>query len=136
VLKPGEIIHSVIIPIPEGIFFQDFIKLGQRRALAISKINLAVSADRLRRNGAGPIKERIRIAMGSVAPTVVRLPKTERLVTGNLHSEKALEKAVRTAAKEVSPIDDIRSSAAYRREMASALVKTALQRLVKFVDEL
>ena len=133
VLQRGELIKSITIPIPEGKSFQCFLKMGQRGALAISKISLALCADRLRKNGAGPMKERIRIAFGAVAPTVVRAHETERILTGRLNDDEAIDRAVETVKREVSPIGDIRSSRAYRREMASVLARDAVNSLAEYV---
>src|SRR5437764_196086 len=59
-----------------------------------------------------------RLALGSVAPTVVRAPQTEAALAGGA----SLEDAQRTLAAEIAPIDDIRSTAEYRRRVASNLL--------------
>lgn len=105
-----ELIVSIEIPRIEG--RQWFRKVGTRAAQAISKIVAA-----------GVRGDAPRFALGSVAPTVVRLPNAERaLADGDL---KAAQKAL---AQEITPIDDIRSNAAYRRKVAGNL-------LAKFWDD-
>ena len=105
VLRPDELIVAVEVPPVEGV--QWFRKVGTRAAQAISKLVMAaVRADRPR------------IALGSVAPTVVRLPRTEAALAAG----QGLAAARRTLAEEISPIDDLRSSADYRRTVAGNLL--------------
>jgi CO/xanthine dehydrogenase FAD-binding subunit len=104
VRRTDELIVAVEIPRVNG--KQWFRKVGTRAAQAISKI--VVAAVRA---------EFPRVAMGSVAPTVVRLRRTEEaLRTGDL------KQAQRILAEEINPIDDIRSNAAYRRKVAGNLL--------------
>jgi len=106
VLRPDELIVAVEVPPVEGA--QYFRKVGTRAALAISKIVIAGV------RGAVP-----RIAFGSVAPTVVRVRETEQALVAGTH----IEDAVRILEKEIAPIDDLRSSAAYRRQVAGNLLR-------------
>ena len=106
VRRPDELIVAVEVPPVEGAQF--FRKVGTRAALAISKIVMAAV------KGAEP-----RIAFGSVAPTVVRVRKTERALADGTH----IEDVVRILEKEIAPIDDLRSSAAYRRQVAGNLLR-------------
>ena len=106
VRRPDELIVSFELPPVEHP--QWFRKVGTRAAQAISKIVMAVVG-----------KERPRIALGSVAPTVVRCPKTEAA----LASGASIEDASRMLEEEIHPIDDIRSSADYRRRVAGNLLR-------------
>lgn len=106
VLRPDELIVAVEVPLVEG--RQYFRKVGTRAALAISKIVMAGV------RGAVP-----RIAFGSVGPTVIRARETERALAAGTH----IEDAVRILAKEIAPIDDLRSSAAYRHLVAGNLLR-------------
>jgi CO/xanthine dehydrogenase FAD-binding subunit len=81
--------------------------VGTRAAQAISKIVIAAVA------GDTP-----RIALGSVAPTVIRATRTEQALAGGA----SLEDAQRILVQEIAPIDDIRSTAEYRRRVASNLL--------------
>lgn len=105
VRRPDELIVSFELPPAEHP--QWFRKVGTRAAQAISKIVMAVVG-----------KERPRIALGSVAPTVVRCPKTEAALT----SGASIEDASRMLEEEIQPIDDIRSTADYRRRVAGNLL--------------
>jgi xanthine dehydrogenase small subunit len=114
VRRPDELIVAFEIPAIEG--RQWFRKVGTRAAQAISKIVIAGVAPAVTRTGqpSGPP----RLAFGSVAPTVVRAPKTEAALARGA----ALEEAQRVLAAELAPIDDIRSTAEYRRRVATNLL--------------
>jgi CO/xanthine dehydrogenase FAD-binding subunit len=97
---------------------QFYRKVGTRRAQAISKICFAGIA----RVSSGQILE-ARIALGSVAPTVVRAIKTEQLLIGTKPTLDVLQAAREVLASEIAPIDDIRSSAKYRMQVAQNLLE-------------
>lgn len=105
VMRSDEIIVAVEIPRCDGT--QWFRKVGTRAAQAISKIVMAAVR-----------APRPRIALGSVAPTVVRLPMTE----GALEGGAPIEEAQRILMDEISPIDDLRSTAEYRKRVAANLL--------------
>ena len=118
VLANNEIITAINIPIEENLEKGFFLRLGQREALAISKVSIALTTNSK--------TNEFRIALGSVAPTVVRAPETEKLLSENSLTEKIINDAVKTICKEVSPISDIRSEAEYRKEMCGVLLKKCL----------
>ena len=105
VMRPDELIVAVEIPPVEG--RQWFRKVGTRAAQAISKVVMAAV------RGAAP-----RVALGSVAPTVIRLPRTEAALAAG--AGIAEEQAV--LMDEIQPIDDLRSTAAYRRRVSANLL--------------
>jgi len=105
VRRPDELIVAVEIPPVEG--QQWFRKVGTRAAQAISKIVMA-----------GVRSAAPRLAFGSVAATVVRVPRTEAA----LASGGSIEEAQRVLAGEINPIDDVRSTAEYRRHVALNLL--------------
>jgi probable selenate reductase FAD-binding subunit len=69
----------------------------------------------------------VRIALGAVAPTPMRAIKAEALMSGQVLTEKLIERASQSAAEESRPIDDLRASAEYRRDISRVLVRRALQ---------
>ncbi|MBS7638407.1 xanthine dehydrogenase family protein subunit M, partial [Candidatus Bathyarchaeota archaeon] len=69
----------------------------------------------------------VRIALGSVAPTPIRVLEAEELMRGRRMTEELIEEAASTCYKLVSPIDDHRASAHYRKEMSRILVRRALR---------
>ena len=104
--RPDELILAIEIPKVSG--KQWFRKVGTRRAQAISKIVMAATRD----------GRQARIALGSVAATVVRLPKTEAAL-----AQGSIDDAAGTLAAEIKPIDDVRSTAEYRLTVAQNLLK-------------
>ena len=107
VRRPDELV--VAVEIPRQIGTQWFRKVGTRAAQAISKIVMAAVRD-----PAGP-----RIALGSVAATTVRLPRTEAA----LGRGASIEDAARMLEGEITPIDDVRSTAEYRRTVSANLLR-------------
>jgi xanthine dehydrogenase small subunit len=105
VRRQDELIVRVEIPRLNG--KQWFRKVGTRAAQAISKIVMAGVRD-----------ERPRIAIGSVAPTVVRVPQTELALASG-----AIDRAAEILAGEIKPIDDVRSTAEYRRTVTVNLLR-------------
>lgn len=110
VMRPDELIVAIEVPRVEG--RQWFRKVGTRAALAISKIVIAA----VRPQGADAAP---RLAFGSVAPTVVRARRTEHA----LGAGAGLDEAVRILQTEIAPIDDMRSTADYRRRVAGNLLR-------------
>lgn len=116
-LAPDELIQSIILPRKFSGHSSYSRKVGARKAQAISKVCVAALA--LTRDG---MLEDVRIAFGSVAPIPLRLEKTERFLTGK-KAEPALAPTARAfAAAEVSPIDDIRSTARFRSAVVGNLI--------------
>jgi xanthine dehydrogenase small subunit len=109
-LRPGEIVARVRLPFPPEGTVQAFRKVGTREAQSISKVVVALAA----RLDGGRIAE-LRLAAGSVAATPVRLRAAEEAVRGLPPGLETAEAAGREAAAEVTPIDDVRSTADYRR---------------------
>jgi len=101
-----------------------FRKVGTRRAQAISKVVMALS---WREGPAGREWSDVRLALGSVAPTPIRARVTEGVMEGQPPSRETAERAAATLADEISPIDDVRSSADYRRTVAARV----LHRLIR-----
>lgn len=120
IIKKDELIEAFIIPKKET--KGSFQKLGERKAHAISKINLAIS---IRESDK---QTECRIAAGSVAPTVIRITSAEKLIEekGLPLNDNDLEQACALACEAAKPIDDIRSSKAYRKRMTGVLLKRAL----------
>jgi CO/xanthine dehydrogenase FAD-binding subunit len=120
-LARGEIIVRLRLPSPPAGAVQAFRKVGTREAQAISKVVVAMLA----RVEGGQIAE-LRLAAGSVAPTPVRLRRAEEAAMGRAPGEETASAAGRAAAAEVSPIDDVRSTAAYRSFALERVVRRLL----------
>lgn len=107
-----------------------FIKLALRRSQAISVVNIAVIVDFDHTNGA-PLAEqpiaRARIALGSVAPRIVRAPEAEAYLAGRCLTPEVMAEAAALAARPAQPIDDVRGPADYRLEMVRVTTRRALR---------
>jgi CO/xanthine dehydrogenase FAD-binding subunit len=118
-LKSGEIITEVRVPKCPAFNLHHYEKVGQRRALAIAIAGLAV----LMRISGDQTIEAVRLAWGSVGPTVVTSAPVEAFLRGRSLSREVLREAADLARQAVAPIDDLRASADYRREVAGNLLR-------------
>lgn len=121
--RPDEIIAAFRLP-KKGQAKERFRKIGTRRAQAISKVMAASRI--LVENG---IIVSAAIALGSVAPTPVRLAEVEKFLAGKPLSASLIDEAEKLAQTTVQPIADIRSTAEYRRWASGRLVRDALEHL-------
>jgi len=119
--KPDELVIQVRIPLPPGRQIQ-FRKVGTRRAQAISKVMMAVAW----REDGGVWRD-VRVAVGSVAPTPIRAHQTERVLEGAAPRETTADHAADTIANEIHPIDDVRSTADYRRVVTARILHRMLR---------
>ena len=116
-----ELVTGVRIPVPGADHVSRFYKHGTRPALDISTISIGV---------AGTLKDgvlsRVRVAFGAVAATPVRASRTEEVLEGRHLDAAAIEAAAIAARDEVTPIDDVRATAWYRKEMIHNMTKRML----------
>ena len=123
-IAPDELIRAICLKRRFPEYYAQARKVAARNAQAIAKICLAA----LGRLTDGVVED-IRLAMGSVAPVPLRLTGTERIVKGKRIDPLLVQLARTTAAAEVRPIDDVRSSARYRAVVAGNLVAEYLGQL-------
>ena len=116
-LADDELIVEIKIPLPAAETKQYWRKVGTRRAQSISKLMMCV-VGRLNGNAV----EHIRIALGAVAATPIRVHQTEAVLAGQALNEETILAAQNTLASEITPIDDVRSNAVYRKEVACNLL--------------
>jgi len=121
VLQPGEVLTEIIVPLRED-FTASFLRMGRRKALTLSIVNVAagLAMD-------GQQVSQARIALGAVAPTPIRAYKAEQLLQGRKMAPELFAEAAAVAATEISPISDLRASADYRRKISVVLVRRALE---------
>jgi CO/xanthine dehydrogenase FAD-binding subunit len=124
VLAADELIRDISLPRRFSGYLSHARKAGARNAQAISKVCLAA----LGQLANGAIRE-VRLALGSVAPVPLRLAKTERLLAGKHIEPSLVETVKKSVPQEISPIDDIRSTARYRAAVAGNLVAEFLEML-------
>lgn len=124
VMRPDEMLTAITFdalgPNERGVF----LKLGLRRAQAIAVVNTAVVL-----TFEGEVITRASIALGSVAPTVIRVPVAEQALIGKALTPEVIRETARLASITPTPIDDVRSTAEYRVEMIRVLVSRALRAL-------
>jgi len=122
--RANEILTGVKFKIPSSEFVAGFVKFGTRPSLDISVVSVGIAG----RLSAGTLTD-ARVAFGAVAPIPMRGRETEAAIEGMTIDEATIATACVKAADEVSPIDDVRASAWYRRE----LIKTLTGRLLRHV---
>jgi len=120
-LAPDELILQVRFPLPQGRELR-FRKVGTRRAQAISKVVIALAWQDGPRSWSD-----VRVALGSVAATPIRAAATEAVLEGHQPTPEVADRAAEALADELQPIDDVRSTADYRRAVAARV----LHRLVR-----
>ncbi len=142
-LQPDEMLVRITVPALKPTERGTFLKLGLRQAQAISVVNVAVIVDfGLPISDSGseagddlPIRNpqsairNARIALGSVAPTIVRATEAEAYLAGKELTDAVIERAAELAASAARPISDVRGSADYRRDMIRVLTARALRQL-------
>ena len=121
-LKPGDLLVDIVIPKENLGKPAAFEKFGLRKGQALALVNVGASFW----VGDNSVFVTPRIALGAVAPTVMRAPKAEAFLDGCKISAEAMAEAGRIAAMEAKPIGDFRASADYRRDLVAVLVKRAL----------
>ncbi len=123
-IDPGELITSITLPLLDG--WQGYSKVGVRNAMVIATASACVAVDRPTRS--------VRIALGSVAPTVVRCDLAERIASDGADwsalrlPPDVAGRAADAAVAASRPIDDHRSTAAYRRHAVGVMVARLLDR--------
>jgi len=122
-LAPDEIITRIHLPRPRT-GFHYYRKVGTRRAQAISKVCLAAWIDLDAKTGT--IRD-LRIAVNSVAPTVKRCHLAEEALRGRVCDATVARAAIDAMSGDIAPIDDVRSTARYRRHVAGQLLDAALE---------
>lgn len=118
-LKPGEIVTAIQVPPAPG-SRGEFTKISRRREVDLSTICATILK----------AEDGWRVAYGSVAPTPIRLKKTEALLNEGPLTDAVIEKAVELARSEVSPIDDVRATKAYRLEVVGVVLARSLRALM------
>jgi len=126
VLHPHELLSEIQVPnlLPQS----SGVYMTQRLRKALDLANAGVAVVTVLD---GDILSDIKIALGAVAPTPLRVKRAEEVLRGKKISDDLLQKAGQTAAEEASPIDDVRSSADYRRKMIKVMVVRAIKEAVE-----
>lgn len=126
-LQTGEFIHSVIFSPLKGRWGSDFIKVGKRNGMAISVVNVSAAVVL---DDEGLFKD-VRIALGAVAPVVMRLRKSEEFLLGKKPAPAIYDRVAEVSQEEIRPISDIRSSEGYRLHSAGVILRRVLESAVE-----
>ncbi len=125
-LAGDELLLRISLPLANGRQVR-YRKVGTRRAQAISKVVMALAWQTDRPADPRTPWRKVRLALGSVAPTTIRAPRTEGVMEGSAPDEPTADRAAAALADEIQPIDDVRSTADYRRAVAARV----LHRLIR-----
>lgn len=125
VLNASDIVTAVRIPVADGAAGSAFVKLGRRRAMEIS---ISCAAAFLRLAEDHETCAEVGIGLGSVAATTIRATGGEAALRGERVTDELLHAAADAATVHCDPVDDIRATAAYRRQVTHVLVYRALRR--------
>jgi CO/xanthine dehydrogenase FAD-binding subunit len=117
----NELVTGVRIALPGARHVAHFHKFGARPALDISTISIGLAA-----TIDSGLLHGVRVAFGAVAPTPVRAPQTEAALEGRRLDQATIERAAQIAHDEVNPIDDVRATAWYRRQMIHNMTRRML----------
>ncbi len=118
----GELLVAVRVPLAPANHYARFFKFGTRPALDISTISIGLAGVR-----DGRALANVRVAFGAVAPTPVRVRKTEQALEGQPLDAALAARVAAVARDEVAPIDDVRASAWYRRELIHNMMRRMLE---------
>jgi carbon-monoxide dehydrogenase medium subunit len=121
-LHAGEFLYSVTFQRPTGRFGAAFQKIGRRSGMAIAVISAAAALDL---TPDGRIRT-ARIALGSAAPTALRSPHAEALLTGQMPGAQVFQQAAQAVAADIAPISDVRATREYRLHAARVTVARLL----------
>jgi xanthine dehydrogenase iron-sulfur cluster and FAD-binding subunit A len=124
-LADNELIGSIFIPYAVNYRRGVFLKLGLRQAQAITVVSVTVVLE----TDAQERVTKAAIALGSVAPTVIRVPQAEQVLTGKILEAELIETVANLAMETAAPIADVRASAEYRKLMVRNLMIKALNYL-------
>jgi xanthine dehydrogenase iron-sulfur cluster and FAD-binding subunit A len=123
-MQPDELLTDIAFPALAANTRGVFVKLGLRRAQAISVVHVTLIL-----TFAGDIVTTATITQGSVAPTIINSPAAEQYLVGKVLADDVIQEAAQLAMAAATPIDDLRGTADYRRDMVGVMVKRGLQAL-------
>ncbi len=126
-LEPGEIVTAIRIPPQPSGMKGTYVKFLPQSKDDYATVSVAV----VMKLGSGGTCEDIRIGLGALGPTPLRAPKTEAALKGKKLTDKVIAEAAALVRDEVDPLDDIRGSAKYKREMARVWTERAIKSLIK-----
>lgn len=126
ILEPVQLLTRIILPLPSERTYGCWIKIGKRKALIIATITLALVVEMAEDNKT--VKD-VRTCLGSVAPTPIEIKEIRKKMVGKNFSQLDFNQLGQTVEDKISPIDDIRGTREYRKDVAKNIMIKALEEI-------
>ena len=126
ILEPAQLLTRIILPLPSERTYGSWIKIGKRKALAIATITLALVVKMVEDNKT--IKD-VRTCLGSVAPTPIKIKEIRKKMVGKNFNQLDFAELGQIVEDKISPIDDIRGTREYRKDVAKEIMINALEEI-------
>jgi CO/xanthine dehydrogenase FAD-binding subunit len=134
VMEPDQILKEIVITLPQKNSAGCYLKLRRRKAVDVSLAGVAFQAETA---SDGMTLSKVAIALGGVAPTPIRVPEAEMMLAGLTLDEAAtkIPACAQIAAKAASPIDDVRTTASYRRIIVDVFLQRCAQNVLNILRD-
>ncbi|MBU4361892.1 xanthine dehydrogenase family protein subunit M, partial [bacterium] len=126
VLEPAQLLTRIILPLPSERTYGCWIKIGKRKALIIATITLALVVEMAKDNKT--VKD-VRTCLGSVAPTPIEIKEVKKKMAGKNFNQLDFAELGQIVEDKISPIDDIRGTREYRKDVAKEIMINALEEI-------
>jgi len=126
ILEPAQLLTRVILPLPTERTYGSWIKVGKRKALIIATITMALVVEMAKDNKT--VKD-VRTCLGSVAPTPIEIKEIRKKMVGKKFSQLDFNQLGQIVEDKISPIDDIRGTREYRKDVAKNIMINALDEI-------
>lgn len=126
ILEPAQLLTRIILPLPSERTYGSWIKIGKRKALIIATIALALVVEMAKDNRT--VKD-VRTCLGSVAPTPIEIKEIREKTVGKNFSQLDFNQLGQIVEDKISPIDDIRGTKEYRKDVAKEIMINALEEI-------
>ncbi len=126
ILEPAQLLTRIILPLPTERTYGSWIKIGKRKALIIATITMALVVEMAEDNKT--VKD-VRTCLGSVAPTPIEIKEIRKKMIGKKFSELDYNQLGQIVEDKISPIDDIRGTREYRKDVAKNIMINALEEI-------
>ena len=126
ILEPTQLLSRIILPLPSEKTYGCWIKIGKRKALIIATITLALVVEMAEDNKT--VKD-VRTCLGSVAPTPIEIKEVKKKMAGKNFNQLDFAELGQIVEDKISPIDDIRGTREYRKDVAKEIMINALEEI-------
>jgi CO/xanthine dehydrogenase FAD-binding subunit len=126
ILEPAQLLTQIILPLPPERTYGSWIKIGKRKALIIATITLTLIMEMAEDNET--VKD-VRVCLGSVAPTPIEIKEIRKKMVGKKFSQLDFNQLGQIVEDKISPIDDIRGTKEYRKDVAKNIMINALEEI-------